>query len=231
MTRHASISSCSSFSLLLVSLLPRSLIANSTKSKHHKTLMLLFPPSAATSPSPLPSPSPSLSVSSGSFFVQSIARLHYVSIFSSFSHHSQPLCAHFGGTTGARAAASADDNAECWTPNGAERRTANAPFRSVWAAIYLWACCVHEYFVCCCCLMLLLLPLPLLVDATYTGFGRLGALKTCLIYKMTASSPLPLFRRTFHLDCVRGQSAGVVKSAIHCRCIVAANFTLEQQIY
>lgn len=83
------------------------------------------PPSAATSPSPLPSPSPSLSVSSGSFFVQSIARLHYVSIFSSFSHHSQPLCAHFG-TTGARAAASADDNAECWTPNGAER---SIPFR------------------------------------------------------------------------------------------------------
>lgn len=74
--------------------------------------------------------------------------------------------------------------------------------------------------------MLLLLPLPLLVDATYTGFGRLGALKTCLIYKMTASSPLPLFRRTFHRDRVRGQSAGVVKSAIHCRCIVAANFTL-----
>lgn len=89
------------------------------------------------------------------------------------------------------------------------------------------------------CMLLLLLPLPLLVDATYTGFGRLGALKTCLIYKMTASLPLPLFRRTFHLDCVRGQSAGVVKSAIHCRCIVAANFTLfsslffplDQQIY
>lgn len=114
------------------------------------------------------------------------------------------------------------------TTQNAERRTANAPFRSVWAAIYLWACCVHEYFVCCCCLML---PLPLLVDATYTGFGRPGALKTCLIYKMTASPPLPLFRRTFHLDCVRGQSAGVVKSAIHCRCIVAANFTLFSSFF
>lgn len=128
------------------------------------------------------------------------------------------------------AAASADDNAEFWTPNGAERRTANAPFRSVWAAIYLWACCVHEYFVCCCCLMLPV-PLLLLVDATYTGFGRLGALKTCLIYKMTASSPLPLFRRTFHRDWVRGQSAGVVKSAIHCRCIVAVNFTLFSSLF
>lgn len=44
-----------------------------------------------------------------------------------------------------------------------EWRMENAPFRSVWAAIYLWACCVHEYFVRCCCLLLL-------VGGTYTSF-------------------------------------------------------------
>lgn len=111
-------------------------------------------------------------------------------------------------------------NTERWMPYAAKHRGANAPFRSVWAAIYLWACCVHEYFVCCCCCCLLL---PLLVDATYTytSFGRLGALKTCLIYKMTASPPLPLFRR----QCARGAKeqqgrVQVVESAIHCRCVV-----------
>jgi len=80
----------------------------------------------------------------------------------------------------------------------------------------------------CFCLLVVLV-------APTRAFGCLVALKTCLIYKMTASSPLPLslfrpsstFRYHPFLSLVfrRASEQQAVQSAIYCRCVVGANFS------